>query len=213
LFPRVSAATGALAVGALFGMILSLIGLATGLIKRSYDDEPEVEEGELPTGEPPEEDNYNHRLEALKEIVFLLPMIVCGVVALQVFKNVEAVRFWWVDVSQFPVVAGLSGSLFGYFVGCAVVWATRILGTLGFGKEAMGLGDMHLMGAAGTIIGPLFVVIAFFIAPFFGLTWAAYQAFFKKTKQIPYGPFLSMGIFAVIIFHDWVRSYMQVLLR
>ena len=213
LFPRVSAATGALAAGALIGMIISLIALATGIIKRSYDDEPDLEEGELQTGEPPEEDNYNHRLESLKEIIFLLPMIVCGIAAMQVFKNVEPARLWWVDFMQLPVVAGLTGSLFGYFVGCAVVWATRILGTLGFGKEAMGLGDMHLMGAAGAIVGPLFVVIAFFIAPFFGLTWAAYQAFFKKTRQIPYGPFLSMGIFTVIIFHDWVRSYIQVLMR
>ena len=92
--------------------------------------------------------------------------------------------------------------------GCAVVWATRILGTLAFGKEAMGLGDVHLMGAAGAIIGPAFITVAFFIAPFFGLLWALYQMFFKKTRQIPYGPFLSLGIFAVMIFHDWFRLYL-----
>ena len=92
----------------------------------------------------------------------------------------------------YPAVAGLLGSVFGYFVGCATVWATRILGTLGFGKEAMGLGDVHLMGAAGAVVGPIMVVIAFFIAPFFGLGWALFQMFFKKIRQIPYGPFLSM---------------------
>ena len=75
----------------------------------------------------------------------------------------------------------------------------------------MGLGDVHLMGAAGTIIGPLFAVIAFFIAPFFGLTWAAIQMFFKKTQQIPYGPFLSLAIFTVIILHDRIFGYLNLL--
>ena len=70
----------------------------------------------------------------------------------------------------------------------------------------MGLGDVHLMGAAGTVIGPLLVVVAFFIAPFFGLFWAGVQMFFKKTRQIPYGPFLSLAVFTVMILHDWIRD-------
>jgi leader peptidase (prepilin peptidase)/N-methyltransferase len=73
----------------------------------------------------------------------------------------------------------------------------------------MGLGDVHLMGAAGAVIGPVFVVIAFFVAPFFGLAWAAYQVFFKKTRQIPYGPFLSLAVFAVMIFHNYFRIYIM----
>jgi len=32
--------------------------------------------------------------------------------------------------------------------------------------------------------------------------------FFKKIRQIPYGPFLSLGIFVVIILHDWIRDYL-----
>jgi leader peptidase (prepilin peptidase)/N-methyltransferase len=112
--------------------------------------------------------------------------------------------------SQRPVVEGFMGSLAGYFVGCTVVWATRIFGTLAFGKEAMGLGDVHLMGAAGTVIGPLFIIIAFFVAPFFGLIWAAVQMFSKKTRQIPYGPFLSMGIVVAMIFHNGIIDYLKV---
>jgi prepilin signal peptidase PulO-like enzyme (type II secretory pathway) len=70
----------------------------------------------------------------------------------------------------------------------------------------MGLGDVHLMGAAGAVIGAKWVVLAFFIAPFFGILWALYQAIFKKMRQIPYGPFLSLAVFAVIIFHDWLEQ-------
>jgi leader peptidase (prepilin peptidase)/N-methyltransferase len=102
--------------------------------------------------------------------------------------------------------------MWGYFVGCAAVWATRILGTFLFGREAMGMGDVHLMGAAGAVIGPWFVVMAFFIAPFFGLAWAGCQMFFKKIRQIPYGPFLSLGVLTVMILHDWVREYVKFLL-
>jgi leader peptidase (prepilin peptidase)/N-methyltransferase len=121
-----------------------------------------------------------------------------------------ALHQWWLAFSQRPVIAGLMGSLAGYFAGCGIVWVTRILGTLAFGREAMGLGDVHLMGAAGTVVGPLLIIVAFFIAPFFGLGWAGAQMFIKKTRQIPYGPFLSLGILAVMILHDRIIAYVNV---
>ena len=151
----------------------------------------------------PEED-FNHRLEALREIVFLLPVIVCSVAAYLIVGRVVSAETLNDFPTQHPAIAGLLGSVWGYFVGCAVVWGIRIFGTLAFGKEAMGLGDVHLMGAAGAVVGPLMAVVAFFVAPFFGLAWAGSQMFFKKVRQIPYGPFLSLGVFIVMIFHDWI---------
>jgi len=62
------------------------------------------------------------------------------------------------------------------------------------------------MGAAGAVVGAGFVVVAFFIAPFFGLAWAGLRMFFKKTRQIPYGPFLSLGVLVVMISHDRIYS-------
>ena len=148
----------------------------------------------------------NHRLEVLREVIFLLPIIVCSCAGYWIVNVNSWVNTWWAEFSQTPAIAGLLGSLWGYFVGCGVVWATRILGTLGFGKEAMGLGDVHLMGAVGAVIGPVLVVVAFFVAPFFGLAWAAFQMFFKKTRQIPYGPFLSLGTFVVMILHEFIEN-------
>ena len=215
LLPNASAGTGALAAGAAIGLGISLYVLATGLIKRSYEsqevaetaDEPEDSAGAQPEQEP----NFAHRREVCKEIVFLLPIIVCALGALLLSKKCPPIHTWWVGFSQRPVVAGVLGSVWGYFVGCGVVWTTRILGTLGFGKEAMGLGDVHLMGAAGAVIGWKLVAVAFFVAPFYGLAWAVFHMFFKKIRQIPYGPFLSLGIFTVMIFHDWVFRYLSVI--
>ena len=224
LLPSASAGTGSLAAGATIGLAISLGLLATGLIKRSY--ESQIANGKSPIEQSPErergvkkpeaeatshESRINHRLEICREIIFLLPIIVCSLTVYWTIRETATIRTWWVNFSQHPVIAGLLGSLFGYFVGCGVVWGTRIFGTLGFGREAMGLGDVHLMGAAGAVIGPVFVVVAFFIAPFFGLAWAGLQMFFKKTRQIPYGPFLSSGVLIVMILHDWIFSYLNII--
>jgi leader peptidase (prepilin peptidase)/N-methyltransferase len=225
LLPSASAKTGSLAVGALAGLAISWMLLTGGLIRRSYEAEDRgqraEDRGQRPapsTGsgqalsevegtEDRNEHEFNHRLEVCKEIIFLLPIVICSIATCWVVKETAPITKWWLDFSQHPVIAGFLGSLWGYFVGCGVVWATRIIGTLAFGKEAMGLGDVHLMGAAGAVIGPVFVVLAFFIAPFFGLAWAAFQMFFRKTRQIPYGPFLSLAVFTVMILHDWILGY------
>ncbi len=214
LLPTASPRTASLAVGAVVGLAVSWLLLRTGVLKRSYEqavgeekDAAIQDDRGRPAGPGPfDEPQFNHRLEALREILFLLPIIVCAVLVSAMLGGSGQVATWWGRLLTHPVVSGLLGSLFGYFVGCATVWATRVLGTLAFGKEAMGLGDVHLMGAAGTVIGPVMVVIAFFIAPFFGLGWALFQMFSKKIRQIPYGPFLSCAVLTVMIFHDWILN-------
>jgi len=216
LLPWASAGWASSALGAAVGLGVSWVLVATGLIERSYlveehEDSPGAgqEGGEAPS-EPSvqcsesAQPQFNHRLESGKEVLFLLPIIICATAAYWIAAKTVSPQAWNGFPAQHPAVAGLLGSLWGYFVGCGVVWATRIFGTLGFGKEAMGLGDVHLMGAAGAVVGPLPVVLAFFIAPFFGLAWAGCQMFFKKIRQIPYGPFLSLGILVVMILHDWI---------
>jgi leader peptidase (prepilin peptidase)/N-methyltransferase len=209
LLPSAGAESGILAVGAALGLFVSLVLLRANIIKRSYEPKggsEAEEESEKPGGEP----DFNHRQEMCKEVFFLLPIAAGAVIAFAVERTNPVIHSWWVNfLSKNPPIAGFLGSLWGYFAGCSVVWATRILGTLGFGKEAMGLGDVHLMGAAGAVIGPILVVIAFFVAPFFGLFWVCFQMFFKKTRQIPYGPFLSLGVFAVMILHDRIFSYIN----
>jgi leader peptidase (prepilin peptidase)/N-methyltransferase len=208
-----------LTTGATIGLGISMLLLATGILKRSYDfskiqkspkNPSSSENSDGPANPPQAEGEFNDRIEMFREVLFLLPIIVCALAASQIVNQYPALHQWWLVFSQRPVIEGFMGSLAGYFVGCTIVWATRVLGTLAFGREAMGLGDVHLMGAAGTVIGPLFIIIAFFVAPFFGLVWAAAQMFSRKTRQIPYGPFLSLGIVVVMIFHDGIIDYLKV---
>jgi leader peptidase (prepilin peptidase)/N-methyltransferase len=220
LLPWSSAATAALAIGSAIGLGLSWLLVVTGVLKRSYEPSQTAESPDIAPENPPEDNNppyqaddpnFNHRAESLREILFLLPMVACAIAAYWIASSFVPIETWRSFPTQHPALSGLLGSLFGYFVGCALVWAVRILGTLGFGKEAMGLGDVHLMGAAGAVIGPIPVVVAFFIAPFFGLAWAGGQMFFKKIRQIPYGPFLSLGILVVMIFNDCIMNRLSLL--
>jgi len=205
LFPVASGTTGALAAGAAVGLGISLALLAKGLIKRSYESQQDLPEPSAGVNSQPGTDNINHRLEILREVIFLSPIVACSVIAWWVTDK-GPLAGPWARLMGVPAIAGLLGSSWGYFVGCTVVWTTRILGTLAFGKEAMGLGDVHLMGAAGAVVGPVMVVMAFFIAPFFGLAWAFTQMFSKKIHQIPYGPFLSLATVTVMIFNDRILS-------
>ena len=211
LLPSASAATGSMAAGGAIGLAISWGLLASGLLKRSYETDEHAEGGQVEqkdnaAKEENPELHVNHRLEAFREIIFLTPIIACSLAAYWIISSTVSIESQNNFPIQHPVVAGFLGSLWGYFIGCGIVWGVRIFGTLAFGKEAMGLGDVHLMGAAGAVIGPILVVVAFFIAPFFGLAWAGFQMFFKKIRQIPYGPFLSLGIFVVMILHDWILN-------
>lgn len=206
ILPLSSAVSGAVSLGATIGLAISLILLKKGVFKQSYP------EPETPHAKDAPEPEYDHRREMVKEVFFVAPIVAGGVLGYWLLIKVPALKSLWESIIQHPAAAGALGAMTGYLVGGAVVWATRIFGTFGFGREAMGMGDVHLLGAAGAFLGPIPIIVAFFVAPFFGLAWAIIQAFFKKTRQIPYVPFLSLGILTVMIFHEWIFRHLRSLM-
>ena len=90
----------------------------------------------------------------------------------------------------------------GYLIGAGVVWVVRIGGSLGFNKEALGLGDVHLMGAVGAVCGWVDATLAFFGAAFVGLAWflVAMALGGKVRRAMPYGPYLAAATLLVLLF-------------
>ncbi|MGE4285769.1 MAG: A24 family peptidase [Phycisphaerae bacterium] len=203
LFPVIDVRLSALPLGLTAGMIIANILLKLRLIRPSY-------EGLELSSENRQEnicENYgfNDRAEMLKECVFLLPIMAGALLAWKYLSPLES----WQAIASNPYVNCLLGSIMGYFVGAGCVWLMRILGTLGFGREAMGLGDVHLMGAIGALSGSSAAVVIFFTAPFLGLALSSARLFTKKIKEIPYGPFLSIAAVFVIIFHNAVFGWLN----
>ncbi|MCE2653038.1 MAG: prepilin peptidase [Planctomycetaceae bacterium] len=106
-------------------------------------------------------------------------------------------------------LAVLTATIFGYLIGGAIVWAVRIIGSLGFGKEAMGLGDVHLLAAVGAAVGWIDAVLAFFTAAVVGLVWHFARTASGKggNRAMPYGPSLAVATGLVVLgkpFFEWL---------
>jgi hypothetical protein len=174
--------------------------LAGGTAEGSSNDAPSEQEMWV---------RYPHaRREMARELLFVGIIAACavlaGYVAMQIVgpwsTNPNTLRLEPVSDVAVPLWAQVtSGTILGYLIGGGVVWAVRILGTLAFGKEALGLGDVHMMAAVGACLGWIDPTLAFFGAAFLGMAGWAIQLFAsgENKRLLPYGPFLAMATILV----------------
>ncbi len=150
--------------------------------------------------------NYPHgRREMGKEILFLLPILLLAGLGAWL-TNAAGPTVSLAGLASAPPfwLRALAGSLLGYLVAGSAVWITRIGGTLAANKEAMGMGDVHLLAAAGAALGWIDPLLAFFTAPFFGIAWAilglTFHRFFRTAgSALPYGPHLAAATVLVVL--------------
>ncbi len=202
------------ALGALAGVLVAIP--VAGSICRAIgkgSGETSAVEGEPKTGDEgtPAEMwiQYPHaRREVCKELIFLAPCIGLAVVGWFVGARLGApwsihpVTYELISSHAIPLWCSVFGGVaMGYLVGGGIVWAIRIFGTLGFGKEAMGLGDVHLLAAVGAAVGWIDAVLAFFVAPFIALYIVLLQTTWTGNgrKAMPYGPYLAVATLAVVL--------------
>ena len=187
-----------MSVGGMAGVLISFALLKAGRLRYSFADyNPYVKEGEVLA-------DYPHaRREMMVEIVYLLPCIAL----------MTAGWFLGRGMSGYPghFLQAIGATFAGYLMGGGLIWAIRILGTLGFGREAMGLGDVHLLAAIGAALGWSDPIIIFFLAPFFGLLWAMFSIglaslFRKARRELPYGPHLAAATLALILLRPAVND-------
>lgn len=210
------------ALGGVLGLIVSNLLLKLNVISQSfadYDDWAESEMAKHRAVNPASDDSDEHdgstqmdepkddaamwiryphaRREMIRELAFLLPPVALGLIG----GKLMAAQFGGVDAQAAPLwLVALGGVLMGYLIGGGVVWAVRIFGSLAFGKEAMGLGDVHMMAAVGACLGWIDPTIAFFLAAFVGVGYAILAAASsgKLSRTMPYGPFLAVATLLVI---------------
>jgi len=92
-----------------------------------------------------------------------------------------------------PHVCGLVASLLGLGFGAGMIWALGVVGRALFRKEAMGFGDVKLMGFVGAIVGWKLVVLAIVVAAFVGAVVGLLSLLRSRDTRLPFGPYLSVG--------------------
>jgi len=201
------ATLGADAGRPLEGMLLGLlVGLVIGIVLRR------MVAGPTEHLEPIWVQYPHARREMLKECVFLLPIVGLAWVG------------WWLGApggdmdaifGQAPLWSRVLGaSLLGYLVGGGMIWGIRIVGSLAFGREAMGLGDVHLLAAVGAALGWIDPILVFFLAPPIAILWFVLGAVASRLLKghgsvLQFGPHLSAATLLVLLFKEPLAGVLQ----
>lgn len=150
-------------------------------------------------------DTFIGNLDLIKYLI-LTPMLLAVVIIdyrLQIIPNRLNLTMFEIGL-VFTFIYGLSdiaisiNMLLGMLVGGGIFLGITLLGGLVYGKEAMGLGDVKLMGALGLYFGWANMIIisllAFLIGAILSIILLATKV--KKVDEyIPFGPFIVIATF------------------
>lgn len=142
----------------------------------------------------------------LIKFLILTPMLISVFVIdykLQIIPNrlnltIFEVGFIFAFLYGLSNVAITINMLLGMLVGGGIFLAITLLGGLFYGKEAMGFGDVKLMGALGLYFGLSNIIIITLVSFLIGaiLSIVLLIAKIKKSDEyIPFGPFIVMATF------------------
>lgn len=151
---------------------------------------------------------FIENLDLIKYLI-LTPMLLSVVVIdykLQIIPNrlnltMFEIGLIFTFLYGFSNVAISINMLLGMLAGGGIFLLITLLGGLVYGKEAMGLGDVKLMGALGLYFGLTNIIIvslvSFLVCALISIILLATKI--KKTDEyIPFGPFIVVGAFISI---------------
>lgn len=87
---------------------------------------------------------------------------------------------------------GIAGLVFMLFIG--------YIGTLLFGREALGGGDIKFSFIIGMIFGYKYGLMVLIFSTFLALPYAVGSMLLKKENEVPFGPFLASSAFIIYFF-------------
>lgn len=157
------------------------------------------------------------RRQALRELVFLSPALLLTALVLGLSVSGLGDRMvatangvlHWQPVDRWQPLWGLSTALAGWIIGGAIGWGMRIVFTLVLRKEALGMGDVHILAGTGAIAGWIVSGIGFFVAAPLALLGLIVIHLRRQSRALPYGPWLGLAFFIVALYQDRILQYLH----
>lgn len=113
------------------------------------------------------------------------------------------------------VLVSLLRACFGLAVGWGSLWLISVLGRIAFKKDAMGFGDVKLMGAIGAFFGWRAVLFTLIVSSFVGaISGVTMVAVGKREMQsrIPFGPYISLAALLWMLWGGgWWNAYIDLM--
>jgi leader peptidase (prepilin peptidase)/N-methyltransferase len=100
--------------------------------------------------------------------------------------------------------SSLIASLAGAAVGAGSLLLVAVAGKWFFKKDAMGLGDVKFMALMGGFLGGVGCLLVFLMACLLGAVIGIGYKVLTGRHEIPFGPFLSLGMVILILFRNEV---------
>lgn len=118
----------------------------------------------------------------------------------------------WMDGGGAIAAAYLMGSIGAAVLGIWLFDAITILGSLAFGRTAMGGGDAKLAALMGAFLGWKLLLLASFLACAIGAVaggGAIALGWIHREQPMPFGPFLAMGAGLALFWGDaFIQAYL-----
>ena len=105
-------------------------------------------------------------------------------------------------------ITTLVDSLLGAIVGYLSLWSIFQLFKLATGKEGMGYGDFKLLAALGAWLGIGVLPIIIIMSALVGLIFAIIMKV-AKNQPMPFGPYLAISGWLVLIFNQPIAQFIQ----
>ena len=127
------------------------------------------------------------------------PLIVCYILIL-------ALKWYYFGLKN-VIISVISGLII-----LAFMMLVKIIGDKVFKTESMGGGDIKLSIFFGLALGIRLSFISLVLGSFLAFPYALYYVFANKEREVPFGPFLIMGMLIIFLLQSHITNFIEIIL-